>query len=332
MSFRFSSAGSSFTVSSDFSSEVGKSSKNRTLGETGARIMNSSYPLVNKRVEFRRDNETFAYLEKIKNLNLGENRIEHIHHMRYLDQLDYSFKKSGKNLNAYARDRIVEVGYKEGEGVKSEGVKKEMPEHVRKARVRVGVNGSEYGGVVLPFGFVLTAGVASEDSLKKARVFDFENKLLSINKLGVFLSTPDFSLLSITEQGTEGINPFVQFKLSKTDEIFVPATKPEDPYTTPLPTLNYPLQIVDITDKYFAFSSRTMENYQQALPVFSKYWELQGLYSHSLLNLHFVLRLEPIFSYLLRTQPEILSDEFDKLLSFYTRFFSSPLKKNYFNA
>lgn len=330
MSFRFSSAGSSFTVSSDFSSEVGKSSKNRTLGETGARIMNSSYPLVNKKVEFRKDNETFAYLEKIKNLNLGENRIEHIHHMRHLDQLDYSFQRGGKKLNAFARDRIVEVGYKDGKDEKSEGIRREMPENVRKGRVKVMVSGNEFAGVVLPFGFVLTAGVSNEKLLKKAKVFDYENRLLGINKLGTFLSTPEFSLLSITEKNIEHVSPYIQFKLSKSDEIFLPVTKPENPFEIQLPTLTYPLQVVDINEKYFAFSSRTLENYQQSSPVFSKYWELQGLYSHSLLNLHFVLRLEPIFSHLLRIQSSVLSEEFDNLLSFYTNFFSSPLKKNYF--
>lgn len=328
MSFRFSSAGSSFTVSSDFSSEPSKSSQNKSLSEIGTLIMNNSYPLINKKTEVRKDNETFAYLEKLKQLDLGEYKVEHIHHMRYLDQLDYSFKKSGKNLNAFAKDSVVDVGYKrERDDVVKEKVVRSVPEGVSRARVKVAVNSFEYCGVVLPFGIVITAGMNDKNLLKKARVVNYENKILRINKFGPLITTPDFSLFSLSDQNSSYINPYMPFKLAKLDEIQIPSQRPLDILINPLLNIEDPYQIVDVNDKYFAFSSRTMTDFQQCAPVFSNYWELQGFYSHSLLNLHFVLRLEPIFAHLLRIQPEIISEEFDNFLSFYTRFSSIPQKQ-----
>lgn len=296
------------SMSSDFSSSAQSSVSSRTLGNAGARILNSSYPLVNKKNELKKDNETYAYLEKLKPAQKEENRIEHIHHMRYLDFLDYSFKRVGKDLNAMAKSDVVEVSYKENEDYGKMLDNSSKLSELRHSLVSIRYANNEHKGTVLPCNFVLTNSGINKNYLKLADITDSQGNILYKNKFGPFIKYKEFFLFTIRNQ-VPALNPYISFKLNKLDKVFLLSSNGQDES----------FSVIDITQQYFVFTSLIMKDFVKAEPVFSKYCELQGFFSHSILNMHFVTRLEPIFSFLILNQKEQKSDELDNFLSFYSR-------------
>ena len=294
-------------MSSDFSSSAQSSVSSRTLGIAGARILNSSYPLINKKNELKKDNETYAYLEKLKPAQMEENRIEHIHHMRYLDFLDYSFKRSGKDLNAMAKSDIVEVSYKGNEDDCRNFDNSLKISDLRRSLISIRYANNEHKGIILPYNFVLTGSDINKNYLKLAEITDLQGNILSKNKFGPFIQYQEFFLFTIKNQ-VPALNPYISFKLNKLDKVFLLSTGQDESFS-----------VTDITQKYFVFTSLIMNDFVKAEPVFSKYCELQGFFSHSILNMHFVTRLEPIFSFLILNQRDQKSDELDNFLSFYSR-------------
>jgi hypothetical protein len=273
--------------------------------------MNSSYPLVSKKNEFRKENETYAFLEKLKPAQKEENRIEHIHHMRYLDFLDYSFKRSEPDTSLNLKNNPEEVPLTDSETINPHLPAIPKTSELRKSLLRLIHPEEEHIGSMLPCGFVLTIPKINRNYLKSLKIQDFEGNHLTKNKFGPFITTEDFSLFTIkTSQST--LNPYISFKLKKLDKVLL-LSRIDESY----------LSVIDITNQYFVFSSLTMQPFKPSEPVFSHQGELQGFYSHSVLNLHFAKRLEPIFAYLLKEQKMIKSEELDNFLLPYTRFYYS---------
>ena len=66
MSFHFSTGESDYSLKSDYVSLSVSPNHSKTLGSTGIKILNGSFPVINKKRELKKENETYAYLEKLK--------------------------------------------------------------------------------------------------------------------------------------------------------------------------------------------------------------------------------------------------------------------------
>ena len=131
--------------------------------------------------------------------------------------------------------------------------------------------------------------------LKSLIIKNFKGQELIINKFGPFIEGDEFTIISI-ENSLEALpgNICVLFKLNKMDTVHILDNNK---------IIN--VSIVDINQKYFAFSYAGGPKFVIGSTVFSSKFELQGIYSHSILDLHFVYRFEPIIAFLIRNQKTI---------------------------
>ena len=119
MSFQFSSDHSNLYSKSNYSSESSLKSYSKTLGLTGATILNNSYPMNNQKKEFQKENETYANLVALKNLNISANNIKHIQYHRNLDYGEVSFmNRENKLSKKESKPLIYEFKQKNKEEIK----------------------------------------------------------------------------------------------------------------------------------------------------------------------------------------------------------------------
>ena len=309
MSFHFSTGESDYSLKSDYVSLSVSPNHSKTLGSTGIKILNGSFPVINKKRELKKENETYAYLEKLKVLDITKNNIEHIHYLRHLELGDATFRLQEKQ---YFADLPVinEPRYKKNEEIKALMVFKTPapPGNVCQCQIKIMNSiGLDRFAILIPFNLVLTLHQFNKKILKTLTLLDYKNQVVKLNKFGAFIEENEFFIASVEDSGLECANVCTSFKLNKLDVVFVLGVESK-----------FDLLVADITQKYFTFNSVGQHMFTKGAAVFSAKWEIQGIYSHSLLNLHFVYRFEPILSVLLRNQREINSKQIDNLLMPYT--------------
>ena len=314
MSFQFSSDNSRLSLKSDYISESSLRSYSKTLGMTGANILSSSFPQISKKVDIKKENETYAYLEKLKHLDISTNKIEHIHFLPRFDRDDYSFKNLDHRSAApaiWTSDTKSSPERPEFDKVARFMDPAKPPEALFQSQIKfmTADESIDRYGILLPCNLVLTVPSLNKNTLKSFRLKSFQNQTVTINKVGALVQDRDFAVVTVDDCGLEPGNVRCAFKLNKMDRVHVLG------YDT-----RYHMNVVDITYSCFAFTYVGYTNFIRGAQVYSTKWELQGIYSHSILDLHFVLRFEPILSSLLRNREEIDRPEVEKMLSPYSMY------------
>lgn len=314
MSFQFCSENSGFSLTSDDASSISSPGNSKTLGITGAKIMNS-FPMMSNKQEFKKDNETFAYLEKLKNLEITKNNIEHLHHLRHLEYGNDSFRFDDRPRLDKGPLVIKELKYKPDSIITSSYMTYQnniIPNNdLLQCTIKFRSGFSEIHGILVNYDFVITIGNMDKNHIKNGKILDYCGRELMLNKFAPLITEGDFSLVPIEECGLKFANAYTTFKLGKMDTVFLLGVD-----------MRFKFYVIDITAKYFVFTNVGYTDFKRGSAVFSTKWELQGMYSHSILNMHFVSRLEPIFTSLLNIQPQYDSIHLNYLLSPYQKYTS----------
>ncbi|OMJ83042.1 hypothetical protein SteCoe_16138 [Stentor coeruleus] len=314
MSFQFSSENSGFSLTSDDASSISSPGNSKTLGITGAKIMNS-FPMMSSKQEFKKDYETFAYLEKLKNLDITKNNIEHLHHLRHLEYGNDSFRFDDRPRLDKGPLIIKELKYKPDTISASSYMTHTnniIPNNdLFQCQIKFRNGFSEVHGILVNYDFILTTGHMDKTNVKNGKILDYCGRELVLNKFAPLISEGDFSLVPIEKKDLKCANAYTTFKLGKMDTVFLLGVD-----------TRFKLYVTDITAKYFVFTNIGYADFKRGSGVFSINWELQGMYSHSILNMHFVSRLEPIFTSLLGIQPQYDSIHLNYFLSPYQKYTS----------
>lgn len=315
MSYKFSSENSNLSLKSNTEIESSFNSHSRTLEHTGTQILNNSYPILPRKSDATRENETYAYLEKLKNLNIYTNKIEHIHHQRHLNIGEDSFAVEIKDFIPHEKSFIIkELKYKPEDIFdwkfqrlfENQDIPKTIFQHQIKFYNKF--NEIDRYGILVFNGLVLTLPFLQRNDLKMIKMKTTDDKTISVNKFGVFVTGEYFTIFSVDKLNSSYQNIYVAFKLNPMDTVIVPG------YDS---TINS--RVIDINLNFFAFNCSKKINLIIGTPIFSNKWEIQGIYSHSVLNLHYAYRFEPIIAYVLRNQQEINNPQIDNFLDPYTK-------------
>lgn len=307
MSFHFSQDKSSLSLQSDYSSESSFSSVSKTLSQSGAKILNSSFPLTSRKEGLKKENETYAYLEKLKYLEIPNDGIEHI---RYLRRLEYG-GDSFMNLEAKPDFHVWTSNKSIGEKAEKNDYLARFidPVHPTDSLLQTQVKflnsegKIERYGILLQWDLILTVHQMTRGQIKALAFTTHNGQNIEFNRLGPLILEKDFTIIPINNCNISAANVSAAFRLQKMEKIYVLGSN-----------TRYDMYIVEITQKYFAFTCLGFTEFIKGVQIYSTRWDLQGIYSHSILDLHFAYRFEPILSYLFRHKSELNHPSIDKTL------------------